>query len=124
MATYILLLNLTSEGRAKAFRDPDYLLGVENGISIPGVQTLGVYAVLGPYDYVTLVSAPNNEAIARFSLELGVKASVQATTLPVIPASSLEDELLVSEAEVGLEAQAPSPPSLLVGTAETERFQT
>src|SRR5687767_3048014 len=91
MATYILLLTLTPDGRIRALEEPDYMLDIEGQISVPGVQTLGLYAVLGPYDFVTIVSAPSNEAAARFSIELGVKAGVHVLTLPVIPASSLDE---------------------------------
>jgi uncharacterized protein with GYD domain len=104
MATYVMLMTLTPEGRANAMADPDYLLAIENQMDGGGVQTLGVYAVLGPYDYVTLVEAPSNEAIARFSLELGVRAGVHVMTLPVIPASRLEDNLAAMEATASVEA--------------------
>ena len=93
MATYILLLTLTPEGRARALQDPDYLLREEKSIDVPGVQTLGLYAVLGQYDFVTIVEAPGNEDIARFSIELGVKAGVHVMTLPTVPASRLETGL-------------------------------
>ena len=73
-----------------AHRHPDYLLEVADSIEMAGVRTLGLYAVLGQYDFVTLVEAPNNETMARFSIELGVKAGVHVTTLPVIPATRLE----------------------------------
>jgi uncharacterized protein with GYD domain len=89
MATYILLLTLTPEGQAKALSDPDYLLRAEREIDMPSVQTLGVYAVLGEYDFVTIVEADGNDSIARFSLELGVRAGVHITTLPVVPAMQL-----------------------------------
>jgi uncharacterized protein with GYD domain len=89
VATYILLLTLAPEGQAKALDDPDYLLRAEGEINMPTVQTLGVYAVLGEFDFVTLVEADGNDAIARFSLELGVRAGVHITTLPVVPAAQL-----------------------------------
>jgi uncharacterized protein with GYD domain len=91
MATYILLVTLTPEGQAKALSDPDYLLSAEGEIDMPSVQTLGVYAVLGEYDFVTIVEADGNDAIARFSLELGVRAGVHITTMPVVPAAQLAE---------------------------------
>jgi uncharacterized protein with GYD domain len=91
MATYILLLTLTPEGQAMALDNPDYLLQIERDITVPGVQTLGVYAVLGEYDFVTIVEAGGNETLARFSLELGVRAGVHVTTMPVVPAASLAE---------------------------------
>jgi uncharacterized protein with GYD domain len=91
MATYILLLTLTPEGQAMALADPDYLLQAESEIDVPGVMTLGVYAVLGEYDFVTLIEADGNESVARFSIALGVKAGVHITTLPVVPAARLSE---------------------------------
>jgi uncharacterized protein with GYD domain len=92
MATYILLLRLTPDGQARALEDPDYLLQIEREIDAPGVQTLGVYAVLGEYDFVTMIAAEGNENVARFSIALGVKAGVHVTTLPVVPAGSLTED--------------------------------
>jgi len=56
--------NRTPEGRTFAHRHPDYLLEVSDSINMTGVQTLGLYAVLGQYDFVTVVEAPNNETMA------------------------------------------------------------
>ena len=90
MAQYFMLLTLTPEGRARVLSDPDGLLRAEREINIPGVQMLGVYALLGDYDYACIVDAPSNREAARFSLELGVKAGVLITTMPVIPLGSFE----------------------------------
>jgi uncharacterized protein with GYD domain len=92
MATYILLLTLTPAGQRAALHDPEYLLRVEEAIQVPGVQPLGLYGVLGEYDFVTIVEADSNERIARFSLELGVRADVHITSLPAVPISKLEAE--------------------------------
>ncbi len=93
MATYILLLTLTPEGQEAALTDPEYLLRVEEAIQVPGVQALGLYGVLGEYDFVTIVEAESNERMGRFSLELGVRAKVHINTLPAIPISGLKEEL-------------------------------
>jgi len=58
--------------------------------ALPGVTVLGLYGVLGQFDFVDIVEAPDNEAVARFSLEMGVRAGVHITTLPAIPISRLE----------------------------------
>jgi uncharacterized protein with GYD domain len=100
---------LTPEGRARALQDPDYLSREENAIAIPGVQTLGLYAVLGQYDFVTIVEAQGNEEIARFSIELGVKANVHITTLPTVPASRLETTPTTLSTQVELEARERIP---------------
>ncbi len=90
MAQYIMLLTLTPEGRQKMLNHPDLLLQAESEINIPDVQTLGVYALLGDYDYACILNAPGNREAARFSLELGVKAGVLITTMPIIPLGSFD----------------------------------
>ena len=85
MATYIQLLILTTEGRERALEDPQSVMRAQQAVATPDIQVLGVYAVLGEYDFVNIVAAEDNEAIARFSLKLGVRAGAHITTLPAIP---------------------------------------
>lgn len=107
MATYILLLTLTPEGQEAALNDPEYLRRVEDAIRVPGVQALGVYAVLGEFDFVTIVEAESNERMGRFSIELGVRAKVHVTSLPAITIPRLHN---ASDAE-SLTASAQAPAS-------------
>ncbi|MGQ9569567.1 MAG: GYD domain-containing protein, partial [Thermodesulfovibrionales bacterium] len=51
------------------------------------------YAVLGPYDFVSIVEAPDNETIMKMSVELGSRGSVQLLSLPAIPVSELLKKL-------------------------------
>lgn len=50
-----------------------------------GAKVVAQYAVLGLYDFVNVVEAPDNETIARVSVELGSRGTVQLMTLPAIP---------------------------------------
>ena len=108
MATYILLMTLTPEGQKQALEDPDHLMRIEGAITVPGVNPLGLYAVLGPYDFVTIAEASSNEEIARFSLELGVRANVHITTLPAIPVSRLDEEESLLATAVEAEPEVPN----------------
>jgi len=91
VATYVLLLTLTPEGRERMLADPDSLLRAVETIEITDVDTLGLYGVLGDYDFVSILTARDNESAARFSIELGVHAGVHVTTLPAIPVSRLRE---------------------------------
>ena len=50
-----------------------------------GSKVLAQYAVLGEYDFLNILEAPNNEAIAKLSIELGSRGTIQIITLPAIP---------------------------------------
>ncbi len=85
MATYILLSNVTEEG-AETIRDnPGRIKEVNRELEALGVKVVAQYAVLGPYDFVNIVEAPNNETIARVSAELGARGSVKIMTMAAIP---------------------------------------
>ena len=93
MATYFLLLSLNQDGRNLMHEDPEVILHAAHSSDLPDVQCMGLYAVLGDYDFITVLEAPDNESAARFSLELGVKAGVEVQTVPAIPVSRLEQRI-------------------------------
>jgi uncharacterized protein with GYD domain len=85
MAIYVVLSILTDEGRKTIKQRPGRIKEVNKEIEAMGIKVLGQYAVLGPYDFVTLLEAPNNEAVLKMSVELGSRGTVQLITLPAIP---------------------------------------
>ena len=85
MPIYILLSTLTAEGRKTVKGRPERILEVDKEIEACGVKVLSQYAVLGPYDFVNVVEAPDNEAIGRASVELGSRGTVQIISMPATP---------------------------------------
>ena len=84
MATYILLSTLTDDGRKTVKQRPERIKEVNKEIEAFGAKVIAQYAVLGPYDFINIVEAPDNEAIARISMELGSRGTVQIMSLPAI----------------------------------------
>jgi uncharacterized protein with GYD domain len=84
MAIYVLLTNLTDEGRKTIRSRPERIREVNKEIEGMGGKLITQYAVLGPYDFVNIVEAPNNEAIVRIAVELGSRGTLQLMTLPAI----------------------------------------
>ncbi len=93
MAIYIALSNLTDEGRKTLKKHPERINEVNREIEAMGIKVIGQYAVLGPYDFVTLLEAPNNEAVLKMSVELGSRGTVQLITLPAITVEELINTL-------------------------------
>ena len=85
MATYIFLSTLTDEGRKTIKGRPERIQEVNKEIEAMGAKVVDQYAVLGGYDFISIVEALDNETVARISVELGARGTVQITTLPAIP---------------------------------------
>ncbi len=85
MPKYILLSTLTSEGRKTIMQKPERIKEVNKEIEAFGAKVLDQYAVLGRYDFVNVVEAPNNDAITRVSIELGSRGTVHIMSLPATP---------------------------------------
>ncbi|MGW8272884.1 MAG: GYD domain-containing protein [Thermodesulfovibrionales bacterium] len=93
MAHYVILSTLTDEGRKTIKEHPERIAQVNKEIEKMGVKVKEQYAVLGPYDFVNIVEAPDNETIMRMSVELGARGSVQLLTLPAIPVSQFAKKI-------------------------------
>lgn len=85
MPYYVILSNLTDEGRKTIKQRPERILEVNKEIEGMGVKVLKQYALLGMYDIVNIVEAPDNETVMRMSVDIGSRGSVQMTTLPAVP---------------------------------------
>ena len=85
MALYILLSTLTDEGRKTVKSKPERIKEVNKEIEGMGAKVLGQYAVLGMYDFVNVVEAPGNETMAKISVALGARGTIQLMTLPAMP---------------------------------------
>ncbi len=93
MPIYVLLSTLTDEGRKTVKERPERIKEVNKEIETLGVKVLSQYAVLGPYDFVNIVQASDNKTIARMSLELGSRGTVQIISLAAIPIDEFIESL-------------------------------
>jgi uncharacterized protein with GYD domain len=85
MALYVVLSTLTDEGRKTIKENPKRILEVNKELAKMGIKVKEQFAVLGPYDFVNIVEAPDNSAILKMSVELGARGSVQLLTLTAMP---------------------------------------
>ena len=85
MATYILLSSLNPGGLETLKDRPDRLREVNEEVERMGCHVVAQYAVLGPFDFVTIVEAPDERTVARLSVNLGARGTVRIQTLTAIP---------------------------------------
>ncbi len=93
MGRYIMLSTLTDEGRKTVKMRPERIREVNKEIEKMGAKVVAQYAVLGLYDFVNIIEAPNNETITKISIELGSRGTVQLLTLSAITIDKFEKKL-------------------------------
>ncbi len=89
MPLYVMLTNLTYEGRKTVKEKPERIKEVNKEVEAMGVKILNQWALLGPYDFINILDAPNNEAIARVAVELGSRGTLTTQTMPAISVDML-----------------------------------
>ena len=109
MAIYFLLGTLTNEGQRMLHSNPDLVSDTAATLEVEGARILGQYAVLGHYDFITMVLADENEAVARLSAEFGVRTGLHFETLSAVAVGFLADNdpsaRVPDEASVGLSGE-------------------
>lgn len=89
MPYYVILSTLTDEGRETLKEKPHRILEVNKEIEKMGIKIIQQFAVLGPYDFVNIIEAPDNLSVMKLSIELGSRGTVQLMSMPAIPVEEL-----------------------------------
>ncbi len=100
MPTYVMLTTLTPEGSQTLHKRPERLQEVNREIEEFGCKVVAQYAVLGQYDFVSILEAPNNETIAHLSVDLASRGTIRIQTLAATPMPDLMSKLQ-SKAQIG-----------------------
>ena len=85
MPTFIMLSKLNPEGVQTIKSNPQRIKEVNAEIEALGATVTAQWAVLGRYDFVNIIEAPDEKVMARVSLELGSRGTASYETLSSIP---------------------------------------
>ncbi len=85
MSTFLMLSTVGPDGATTLTENPDRLKAVNAEVEAMGVKVLAQWALLGPYDFCTVLDAPDEKTMARVALVLGSRGTVKTLTLPAIP---------------------------------------
>jgi len=88
-----MLTTLTDEGRRTIKEKPERIKEVNKEVEGMGVKILAQYALLGQYDFINILEAPSNEAVAKVGLQLGARGTLQTMTLAAMPLDDFIDNL-------------------------------
>ncbi|MDW8095416.1 MAG: GYD domain-containing protein [Aquificaceae bacterium] len=94
MPVYVMLTSLTDEGMKTLKQKPERIKEVDKEIMERfGVKVLAQYAVMGPYDFVNILEAPDNDSIVKMAIELGSRGTIRTLTMPAIDVDQLVKDL-------------------------------
>ena len=93
MPTFVLLSTLSPEGVQTIKNNPQRIREVNKEIEQLGAEVKAQWAVLGRYDFVNIVEAPDEGTMARVSLELGSRGTARYESLVAIPIDEFIDAL-------------------------------
>jgi uncharacterized protein with GYD domain len=90
--TYIMLTTLTPEGVNTIKNNPARIKEVNHEVEALGAKVKAQWALLGEFDFLNVIEAPDEKTMARVSLELGSRGTSKYETLAAIPV----DEFIAS----------------------------
>jgi uncharacterized protein with GYD domain len=87
--TYAMLTNLGPDGWETLRQNPDRIQAVRSEVEAMGLKVVAQYALLGQYDFLNIIEAPDEHAMARAAIMLAARGTMRTTTLQAIPVEDL-----------------------------------
>jgi uncharacterized protein with GYD domain len=89
MPKYLMLSSLSEQGLQTLRANPDRVREVNKDVEEMGARVLHQWFVLGPYDFVNIIEAPDASTIARLSIALGARGSVHTQSYEMLEVDEL-----------------------------------
>jgi uncharacterized protein with GYD domain len=84
MPTYVMLSTIGPDGWATIREKPDRIRGVTAEVEAMGLTVIAQYAVMGQYDFVNIIEAPDEATMARAAVMLAARGTMRSTTLQAL----------------------------------------
>ena len=81
MPTYIALGRYTQQGIQNIKEGPARTNAARKNVQALGAEFKAFYIVMGQYDFVTIIEAPDDETAAKFALATASEGNVRVETL-------------------------------------------
>jgi uncharacterized protein with GYD domain len=85
MATFLMLTTLGPEGMATIRDNPRRVVEVNSEVEAMGAKVVGQWALLGEYDFATVIEAPDEKTVVRVAVLLGARGTLKTKTMSAIP---------------------------------------
>jgi uncharacterized protein with GYD domain len=84
MPKFVMLSTLGPDGSARLRENPERLREVNHDVEAMGVTVLQQYAVLGQWDFINILEAPDAVTMAKVATSLASRGTLKTMTLEVI----------------------------------------
>ena len=88
-----MLSTLGPDGWETLRANPDRIHAVRAEVEALGLKVLAQYALMGQYDFLNVIEAPDEKTMAKAAIMLAARGTMRTTTLPAIPVDDLVAQL-------------------------------
>lgn len=85
MATFLMLSTIGPEGMSTLRENPRRVEEVNSEVEEMGARVVAQWALLGEYDFATVVEAADEKAVLRVAVALGARGTMKTKTFSAIP---------------------------------------
>jgi uncharacterized protein with GYD domain len=90
---YAMLSTLGPDGWETIRENPERITQVRSEVEALGLKVHAQYALMGQYDFLNLIEAPDEQTMAKAAIMLAARGTMRTTTLPAIPVEDLIERL-------------------------------
>ena len=95
---FVMLSTLGPDGHARLRDSPERLREVNADVEAMGVKVLDQYALLGQWDFLNILEAPDELTMAKVATTLASRGTLKTLTIPAI---EVEDFIAALDGGVG-----------------------
>ena len=93
MPMYVMLTTVGPDGWARIREQPDRIKEVTAEVEAMGLKVLAQYALLGQWDFLNVIEAPDEATMARAAVALAARGTMRTTTLQAVGVDQLIETL-------------------------------
>jgi uncharacterized protein with GYD domain len=86
---YAMLSTLGPDGWETLRQHPERILEVRSEVEALGLRVHSQFALMGQYDFLNVIEAPDDQAMAKAAIMLAARGTMRTTTMPAIPVEDL-----------------------------------
>lgn len=93
MPMFLMLSTLGPDGMATLRENPGRLKEVNGEVEAMGAKVVSQWALLGQYDFATVLEAPDEKVVARVAVTLGARGTLKTKTLTALSIDDFIDSV-------------------------------